>query len=117
MLALAERAWHKAAWEDSQDKRARLKDWQSFASRVSQVELNKLQAVGSGFYLPPPGAVVENGQLHFNSSLPGLTTECSADAGTSWSACTHSWPQGLTEIWLRHRKENVVSRIIGLQLK
>ncbi|HSG52652.1 MAG TPA: family 20 glycosylhydrolase [Rheinheimera sp.] len=117
MLALAERAWHKAAWEESQDNNARLNDWQSFAHRVSQVELNKLQSGGSSFYLPPPGAMVKNGQLHFNSSLPELTTECSADAGKHWQVCAKTPLQQSTEIWLRHRKGQVLSREINLLLK
>ena len=117
LLALAERAWHKAAWEETQDENARLNDWQRFANRVSQVELNKLQSIGSYFYLPPPGALAENGQLDINASLPALTAECSTDAGMHWQICPNIPDTDLAEIWLRHRHGDVVSREVRLQLK
>lgn len=60
LLALAERAWHRADWElpyregeryklgetDKVDKRALARDWQGFASLVDQRELPKLARAG-----------------------------------------------------------------------
>jgi hexosaminidase len=67
LLALAERAWHRAGWElpyregeryklgetDHVDKLALARDWQGFASVVEQRELVKLKRAGVG-YRPQP---------------------------------------------------------------
>ncbi|AVK72193.1 beta-N-acetylhexosaminidase [Cupriavidus necator] len=67
LLALAERAWHRARWErpyregeryklgdtDHVDKSALASDWQGFASVVAQRELPKLKRAGVG-YRPAP---------------------------------------------------------------
>jgi hexosaminidase len=68
LLALAERAWHRADWErpyregeryklgetDLVDKLALARDWQGFASVVEQRELAKLKLAGIGYRSPPP---------------------------------------------------------------
>lgn len=70
LLALAERAWHRADWErpyregeryklgetDHVDKLALARDWQGFASVVEQRELAKLKLAGVG-YRPLPLAL------------------------------------------------------------
>jgi hexosaminidase len=60
MLAVAERAWHRASWEhltpdDSEGQRQRAEDWTHFANTVGYREMERLQAMGVHGYLPPPG--------------------------------------------------------------
>ncbi|AXF75237.1 carbohydate-binding domain-containing protein [Erwinia tracheiphila] len=98
MLSVAERAWHRAAWEQDYqagkeyiggktqyvDKQTLLKDWQRFANLLGQRELSKLDKTGIHYRLPVPGAKVVDGKLEANIALPGLTIEYSQDAGKSW---------------------------------
>ena len=59
VLALAERAWHRAEWESheqslrTQERRA---DWQNFANTLGYKELARLDKMGLNYYIPPPGA-------------------------------------------------------------
>ncbi|WP_432259997.1 family 20 glycosylhydrolase [Cupriavidus sp. TMH.W2] len=69
LLALAERAWHRAGWElpyregerfrlgdtGKVDRHALDLDWQGFAGVVEQRELPKLARAGVGYRAPPPG--------------------------------------------------------------
>lgn len=112
LVSLAERAWHKAAWEgDKPDVAARTADWAAFAIQLTTKELPKLAAMGSDFYLPPPGAIIENGKLRANSSLPGLAIEFSIDKGTSWNNYTGEQSIGATDVLLRTRLGNAISRV------
>lgn len=60
MLSMAERAWHKAAWESETDvtKRdaARRADWEAFAKLVGSKELTTLEGFGLDYQVRPPGA-------------------------------------------------------------
>ena len=61
MLAMAERAWHKALWEDLSacgDNCDALKaeDWTDFANTLGYKELGRLSELGINYYVPPPGA-------------------------------------------------------------
>ena len=59
LIALAERAWHCAAWEgQSVDKRgkAQEKDWLEFACTLGHKELRRLETEGIPYHIPPPGA-------------------------------------------------------------
>ena len=57
LLALAERAWHKAAWEDEDDfEAAQTIDWQSFVNTLGYKEFARLDQLGVNYYIPPPGA-------------------------------------------------------------
>ena len=60
MIALAERAWHKAPWEDITDNderdRERTKDWEKFANTLGYKELARLDGMGVAYHVPPPGA-------------------------------------------------------------
>lgn len=86
VMALAERAWAKAVWEDDKPNvQNRLQDWAIFTNTLTQKELPKIAAAGSSFYLPPPGAVIEKGNLLANVAYPGLTIEYSLDKGASWN--------------------------------
>jgi hypothetical protein len=58
LLALAERAWHKANWESSSVNRHNemMKDWDNFASGVGSRELKRLDDMGITYRVSPPGA-------------------------------------------------------------
>lgn len=98
MLPLAERAWHRAAWEQDYqagreyqrgkthfvDTNALQRDWLRFANLLGQRELAKLDKFGIGYRLPVPGAHIVNGYLEANISLPGLQIEYSTDGGARW---------------------------------
>lgn len=61
LLALSERAWHRAAWEQEKDKNIReenlKKDWERFANIVGYREMKRLERLGIKYRVPPPGAV------------------------------------------------------------
>ena len=61
VLALAERAWHRASWEDIQDpherQSARQSDWKSFAKTLGEKELPRLEKMDVHYRVPPPGAM------------------------------------------------------------
>ena len=60
LLSLAERAWHKAAWEDIDDVDARntqkMEDFGQFANSLGYKELVRLENRGVQFGINPPGA-------------------------------------------------------------
>ncbi len=60
MLALAERAWHKANWEGEPDviKRTSLQiaDWKDWVNTLGCKELQRLENAGVNYYLPVPEA-------------------------------------------------------------
>ncbi len=59
VLALAERAWHKATWEDENivKKRedAKLADWEKFANTLGHRELKRLDNMGIKYHNRPAG--------------------------------------------------------------
>lgn len=61
LLALAERAWHKASWEDLKDEsernKKRTEDWTNFANALGHRELGRLDKMSAKYYVPPPGAM------------------------------------------------------------
>jgi hexosaminidase len=85
VIALAERAWHKSDWEgDKPNTSSRLQEWADFSNTLTAKELPKLASKGSGFYLPPPGGIIKNGELLANVGYLGLKIEYSLDQGASW---------------------------------
>ena len=98
LLAVAERAWHRADWElDYQagrefsggkthyvDREKLNRDWARFANLTGQRELAKLDRAGIGYRLPVPGARLIDGVLEMNSALPGVPLEYSVDRGATW---------------------------------
>lgn len=93
LLALAERAWHRASWEldytpgrtftggatSFVDTNARDSDFALFANALALKELPKLDAAGIAYRIPVPGAEVQGGVLNMNSALPGLPLEYSTN--------------------------------------
>lgn len=59
LLALAERAWHKASWERIADKKERdakrKENWKEFANKVGYRELGRLDKMGVAYHVKPPG--------------------------------------------------------------
>lgn len=116
VMVLAERAWHKAAWEgDAPDAAARSADWAAFAVQLSVKELPKLAALGGDFYLPPPGGAVDDGKLLANTALPGLVIEFSIDNGISWNTYTGEQAVRKADVLLRTRLGEVTSRVTAAE--
>lgn len=96
VLAAAERAWHRAEWENAYkvgveysqetqlvNHKALNADWNRFANVLGQRELAKLEKAGIDYRLPVPGAKIENGHLAMNVQFPGVTLQYSLD-GQTW---------------------------------
>ena len=88
LLALAERAWHKASWElplqqgqtfsaetSFVDKQALAADWAGFSAALGHKELLKLDRAGLGYRIPVPGAVVQGDRVVPAMPYPGLPLE------------------------------------------
>lgn len=99
LMALAERAWHKADWEPAYaagadyahgdgkvDRAAIVADWRDFSARVA-AQLPALDAAGIAYRLAPPGARIANGRLEANSEWPGMTIEYRTGEG-AWQRYT-----------------------------
>ena len=61
MLAMAERAWHKAPWEDltvcgDDCDSLKASDWSDFANTLGYKELRRLSEMDVNYNVPPPGA-------------------------------------------------------------
>ncbi len=89
LLGLAERAWAPMpVWATANtiaETQAQLdNDWNIFANTLGQKELLRLNYVAGGlsFHIPPPGAIIKNGQLFANTAYPGLKIYYTTD-GTS----------------------------------
>ncbi|KAH3867023.1 hypothetical protein DPMN_030148 [Dreissena polymorpha] len=54
ILALAERAWHKAPFEETGVSSQ--SDWLTFAKALGEKEFRRLEANGVQYRIPPPGA-------------------------------------------------------------
>ena len=95
LLALAERAWHRADWEldyvagrtfsDSTNNVDRVSlntDYATFAAALGTKEMAKLDAAGVQYRIPVPGATTDTGSLQMNINLPGLPLEYTQDNNT-----------------------------------
>jgi len=86
MIGLAERAWSgQAPWGSIKDIEERIEAmnvaWNEFTNVVGQREMPRLDYLFGGFNyrLPPPGAIIMNGQLYANIDFPGLTIRYTTD--------------------------------------
>ncbi len=98
-IAVAERAWHRAAWEQDPapgvryaggrtalvDARALLADWAQFAATVTERVLPRLDRAGIAYRVPGPGVRVVPGGIEVTCSSPGLPAQVSVDGGRTWS--------------------------------
>ncbi|KAJ7372795.1 hypothetical protein OS493_016714 [Desmophyllum pertusum] len=88
LLALAERAWHKAEWENKTDKaerdRVQAEDWERFSNTLGYKELARLDKLNIKYHLPPPGAIVQDGRLKASAIIPGLRVQYTTDNGHTW---------------------------------
>ncbi|ESP01130.1 hypothetical protein LOTGIDRAFT_172759 [Lottia gigantea] len=79
LLALAERGWHKAAWESITDvdkRNANMdEDWSRFSKIVGRNYLWRLEKLGIRYRIPLPGGKVENNRILTNTEFPGHTIE------------------------------------------
>jgi len=88
IFALAERAWHKAAFElpqqDGQafgpestfvDTQLVAEGYQRFANIVANKYLPQLEAAGIHYRLPVPGATRQDDGYRLNTELPGVTLQ------------------------------------------
>ncbi len=115
LLALAERAWYKAEWEGAKpDTEKRQQDWQRFGWTLTQKELPRLAEAGVALYLPPPGAVLQDGLLLANSAWPGLTIEYSEDQGQSWLPCSEAVKVSSNLLLRTKAKNGATSRVTQL---
>ena len=53
LLALAERAWHRAEWEQGTNEP--LAEWEIFKNTVGYREFPRLDRLGVMYRVPPPG--------------------------------------------------------------
>ena len=112
VIALAERAWHKADWEaDKPNAQKRLQDWADFSAALVTKDLPTLAASGAAFYLPPPGAIIKNGQLLANVGYVGLAIEYSLDQGATWQAYRGAVVVGAKAVHIRSRLAESHSRV------
>lgn len=79
LLGLAERAWAQDPdWANFAQRSARMegldKAWNQFANTLAQRDLPRLDRLwGSVNYrVPPPGVILEKGEMRANIALPGL---------------------------------------------
>ncbi len=56
-------------------------EWNIFASKIGKRELYRLDHIFGGFNyrIPPPGAVIREGELWANTTFPGLTIHYTTD--------------------------------------
>ena len=93
LLALSERAWHRASWEPPYapgasysyadgkvDLNALKRDWNGFAAKLPE-HLQALERAGIFYRIAPPGARVANGMLEANSEFPGQSIEYRSKGG------------------------------------
>ncbi len=108
LLALAERAWHRGAWEpvDGTDYRATIDmaklaaDWERFANTVGYKELPKLDKSGVRYRVEVPGGQIQNGTLAANVATPGLTIQYKDTRG-NWQTYDARRPPSVTSTEIR----------------
>ncbi len=117
LLALAERAWHRANWEaDVPDAQERLADYAVFARALVTRELPRLVAAGVNFHLLPPGGRREGNRLLVNTEYPGAVIEYRLDGEDDWRVYETpvTLPAETAQVSLRTRVGEVISRATAL---
>ena len=99
VLAVAERAWHRASWEldwspgmifnattDLVPKDELASDYNGFASALGCREALKIKKLGIPYRVPPPGASIDtSGVLTANTEMPCTAIMYSTNEGNTWS--------------------------------
>ncbi|KDN29462.1 beta-N-acetylhexosaminidase [Vibrio fortis] len=119
VLAAAERAWHRADWENDYkvgveysqssnlvDKAALNQDYNRFANVLGQRELAKLEKAGIDYRLPVPGAKIESGKLAMNVQFPGVELQYSADGEIWLTYDDNQRPSVEGEVYIRSISES-----------
>ncbi len=130
LLALAERAWHEADWEleyvpgtqfsdqtTNVDKAAVDQDYASFAKKLADSELLKLDAAGVQYRIPLPSVEPGAANLNMQVEFKGLSTEYSSD-GSSWQTYNPNAAPTLDSVsFVRARSANGAraSRAVAVQ--
>lgn len=114
LIALAERAWHKAEWEQDGKGDAYQQDWSQFLSLLVNYDLPQLDQSGVQFYVPPPGIKVQEETVSLNSALPNVSYEISVNDGQSWTPVAHSSAAPKSGALYRSRFGQQVSRAVSL---
>lgn len=86
LFGFAQSAWSATrAWENVADSVTREKiiqeKWNGFANTIAIKDLPRLSYLNGGYNyrIPPPGAILENGELKANTALPGLIIKYTTD--------------------------------------
>ena len=93
LLAFAERAWHKAKWEDnnsSQSKLLQSKDWKNFSNRIGFKEIVKLNNLAINYRISPPKMYERESKIlvfTFYHGLQILYRQYKNDKISEWSKC------------------------------
>ncbi len=76
LLGLAERAWAKQATKAQLET-----NWNTFANTIAQRELPRFSHLfgGYNYRIPTPGAIIKDGKLYANMSLPGFAIRYTVD--------------------------------------
>lgn len=92
LIALAERAWHRSAWEDEENKSQRVaqtnEEWTSFAKALVNKELDRLEKMGIKYNIPKPGGRLNNLKVEVNTALPGLNIQYTEKGRSNWRDVT-----------------------------
>jgi hexosaminidase len=96
LISYAQKAWSKSPWETvateltkQQLELAINQDWALFSELLVNKHLPKLVEQGIQFRLPPPGAIIDNGELAMNHLFEGVQLEYQ-DKFAQWQ--TYSGP-------------------------
>nr|CAB3252656.1 putative beta-hexosaminidase [Phallusia mammillata] len=100
LIAFAERAWHRAEWEQDDTRKMRYlkyQDWSEFANVVGYKEFPRLKAKGIKYRIPPPGVRIHKLTLEIGGLYPGLTYKMRSfddDTGkvSDWTECFNGQP-------------------------
>ncbi|WP_157484946.1 family 20 glycosylhydrolase [Gilvimarinus polysaccharolyticus] len=112
VMAVAERAWHKASWEGSNPNlAARNRAFADFSQTLVLKELPRMQHADVNAHLPPPGALLKQGKLHASSAWPGLRVEYRTDADSPWLPYYNAVEVKASKLELRTRAGAYTSRI------
>ena len=102
VMAVAERAWHRASWEldwspleiysattSLVPKNELASDFHGFVTKLGCHEISKMKKLGINYRVPPPGASIDaQGVLTANSEMPCTTIMYRIDKGSKWSKYT-----------------------------